>query len=80
MATLHVRSVPDELYTLLRQQAQAENRSISAEVIVLLERALREMNQAQGEILDNIQRRRFFRPQAVGAPDSVTLLREDRER
>jgi plasmid stability protein len=40
MATLHVRSVPDELYERLRERAAAERRSLSAEVIALLERGL----------------------------------------
>jgi Clp amino terminal domain, pathogenicity island component/Antitoxin FitA-like, ribbon-helix-helix len=36
MATLHVRSVPDDLYELLREQASANARSIGAEVVQLL--------------------------------------------
>jgi hypothetical protein len=32
------------------------------------------------ELLDEIRRRRSFRPSAAGAPDSTILLREDRER
>jgi plasmid stability protein len=39
MSILHVRNVPDELYERIRQRARAQNRSISAEVIVLLDRA-----------------------------------------
>ncbi len=80
MSTLHVRNVPDELYGRIRQQAQAKNRSISAEVITLLARALEETDQSQAEILDRINRRRFFKPQAFGAPDSLSLLSQDRAR
>jgi plasmid stability protein len=80
MSILHVRNVPDELYERIRRQAQAQNRSISAEVIVLLNRALAETEQSQDEVLDSIRRRRFFRPANAGAPDSTTLLREDRAR
>jgi hypothetical protein len=40
MAILHVRGVPDDLYAHIREKAQAERRSISGEVILLLERAL----------------------------------------
>lgn len=80
MATLHVRNVPDTLYERLRQQAQSENRSLSAQVVILLDRALSEMDDDQGEILARIRRRRSFSPSAVGAPDSTTLLREDRDR
>lgn len=79
VSTLHVRSVPTELYDQIRQQAQAKNRSISAEVITLLTQAMRKDRQAQEQLLSNIQRRRFFNPSAAGAPDSTTLLREDRQ-
>ena len=40
VSILHVRNVPDELYERIRRRAQVQNRSISAEVIVLLNRAL----------------------------------------
>ena len=80
VATLHVRSVPKELYDRIREQARAENRSISAEVIMLLTQAMQKDRLSQAQLLDDIQRRRFFNPQAVGAPDSTTMLREDRDR
>jgi plasmid stability protein len=80
MPILHVRNVPDELYQRLKEQAQTKNRSISAEVIVLLDRALTGPERSQVELLGNIRRRRFFRPDQAGAPDSTTLLRQDRAR
>jgi plasmid stability protein len=80
MPTLHVRNVPEPLYERLRQRAQERNRSISAEVVTLLDFALEESEFSQLELLNNIRRRRFFNPAEAGAPDSVTLLREDRER
>jgi plasmid stability protein len=40
MATLHVRNVPDELYERLRANAAANERSIGAEVVFLLEEEL----------------------------------------
>ena len=80
MATLHVRNVPDSLYERLRRQAEAENRSLSAEVIILLNRALDTTPADQAALLASIRRRRSFEPAAVGAPDSTTLLREDRNR
>jgi plasmid stability protein len=39
MATLHVRNVPDELYKRLRSLAEEDHRSLSAEVIDLLQEA-----------------------------------------
>ena len=80
MPTLHVRNVPEELYQQIRTQAAAKNRSISAEVIVLLQRSIIEEAREQSEVLAGIRRRRFFRPAQAGAPDTLTLLREDRER
>lgn len=80
MPTLHVRNVPEALYERLRQQAQAQNRSISAEVIMLLDYALSEKQQDQARLLDSIRRRRFFDPARAGAPATDTLLRQDRER
>ena len=80
MSILHVRNVPDDLYERVRQRAQAQKRSISAEVIVLLNRALAEAGPPQAELLADIRRRRFFRPSAADAPDSTTLLRQERER
>ena len=80
MPTLHVRNVPDELYERIRARAQSQGRSITSEVIHLLQRALSQDRGDQEEILSGIQRRRFFRPTAANAPDSTTLLREDRPR
>jgi uncharacterized protein (DUF433 family) len=39
-----------------------------------------ESERSQQAILDSIRQRRFFHPLDVGAPDSTTLLREDRAR
>ena len=80
MSILHVRNVPGELYTRLKQRAEAQRRSLSAEVITLLEWAVEEAEQRSVVTLDAIRQRRFFDPAAAGAPDSTTLLCEDRER
>jgi plasmid stability protein len=40
MAILHVRNVPDDLYERLKKRAAAERRSLSAEVIALLDSEL----------------------------------------
>ncbi|GAB4452918.1 MAG: hypothetical protein Kow0031_35230 [Anaerolineae bacterium] len=80
MPILHVRNVPDQLYSRLKQQAQAKNRSLSAEVIMLLDYALTEAERSKTDVLDSIQRRRFFRPADAGAPDTITLLHKDRGR
>ena len=80
MATLHVRSVPEDLYGRIQRLAQSQSRSLSAEVITLLYQALEEEEnrKRQGKLLADIRRRRFALP--VGSPDSVELLREDHQR
>lgn len=80
MNTLHVRSVPNDLYKRLQQLAQSRNRSLSAQVITLLEQAIEieERRKKQAKVLSSIQRRRFKAPR--NAPSSLELLREDRAR
>ncbi len=80
MPTLHVRNVPADLYRRLSQHAEAQRRSLSAEVITLLARALATVERTPEQILAAIDARCRFSPAAVGAPDSTTLLREDRDR
>lgn len=80
MNTLHVRSVPDDLYQRIQVMANAKKRSLSAQVITLLSQAieLEERRMKQAKVLNSIQRRRFKAPK--NAPSSLDLLREDRKR
>jgi hypothetical protein len=64
----------------LKQRAETQRRSLSAKVITLLEWAIKEADRTSEFYLESIRRRRSFEPTAAGAPDSTTLLREDRER
>ncbi|HUT18631.1 MAG TPA: hypothetical protein VM366_05670 [Anaerolineae bacterium] len=80
MPILHVRNVPEELYAELQRRAEAQRRSLSAEVITLLDWALDQVERASTTTLASIRSRRFYNPTAAGAPDSTTLLREDRAR
>ena len=80
MNTLHVRSVPDDLYNRLQKLANAKNRSLSAQVITMLAQAIEseERRKKQTKALTAIQRRRFTAPK--NAPASLELLKEDRVR
>lgn len=82
MPILHVRNVPDDLYARLQRLANAKNRSVSAQVIRLLDQALQteEARQSQTRILAGIRRRRVSYTRNSSTPDSVALLREDRGR
>ena len=80
MPTLHVRSVPEDLYTQLNELARSSNRSLSAQVVTLLYDALEEHERRglQGQALGAIRRRRFAPP--ANTPLSTELLAEDRRR
>jgi len=79
MATLHVRNVPDELYKKLQACAEAEHRSLSAEVLDLLESgvAARDRGAETMEILEHLRVIRESLP-PVPAGYAADLVREDR--
>ncbi len=80
MPVLHVEEVPADLYDRLRRRAEARNRELTTEVLDLLERALAEdeASSAHTAALADLRARRWSPP--PGTPDSVALLREDRDR
>jgi plasmid stability protein len=80
MATLHVRNVPEGLYKDLNELAREQKRSLSAEVIALLERAVvpRRRKEEQLALLDRMYRNRVKLPK--GLPSIVDVIREGRER
>lgn len=89
MATLYLENVPDELYEKLQQLAAAQNRSIDAQVLTLLESALQTQakppqaeapNKYVIEILAESRRRRRVNPSDFGLADSTILIRDDRDR
>lgn len=77
MPTLYVENVPEQLYESLRKRARANRRSISAETIVLLERALPTPAELRRR---EIFYRRIQRFTGKPGPSTEVLLREDRER
>jgi plasmid stability protein len=78
MATLHVRSVPEDLYKDVKKLATERNRSLSAQVVTMLAQAVEDekSRETQSRVLDSIRRRRFSPPKE--APTSSELFREDR--
>lgn len=85
MAILHVRNIPDELYERIKKRAHSEKRSLSAEILTLLERGLNEDRRTPGprqrsiaKILEENRRDRESWRLPEGAPDSVQLIRESR--
>ena len=83
MPALYVRDIPEWLYSRLQQRAKVQHRSLSAEVVVLLEKSIaaEEVRADQVDLLECLRcHRSAFCPAAIGAPDSIELLHEDRDR
>jgi hypothetical protein len=78
MPTLHVRSVPEALYTEVQMLAQLNQRSLSAQVIAMLAQGveIERRQEQQSELLAAIRRRRFTPP--ANSPTTTELLHEDR--
>jgi hypothetical protein len=81
MSLLQVRDIPEDLYEKLSQIAEADNRSIAQETIVLLKKALNyteERKTRRKRVLDEIAE--FNIPNTNKFPDPAEIIREDRER
>ena len=81
MPLLQVRDIPEDLYETLSRVAEAENRSISQETIVLLRKALKlnsELIARRKKVLDEI--RELNIQDSDEYPDPADLIREDRDR
>lgn len=78
MATLHIRSFPENLYQQLNRLAEKERRSLSQEVVVLLERVMETPAVAQAGVLSTLDRLRF-RPGKKKIPSTLEILREERD-
>jgi plasmid stability protein len=81
MSILHVRNVPDQLYRQIQKLSEAESRSFSSEVVHLLDLAVHEEQAlyTHKKALSGILKRSAKRKLKPGAPDSLALLREDRD-
>lgn len=82
MAILHIRNVPDELYERLRRRAAAQHRSLSAEVIELLESGVRAMP-TRDEVDELFERARVLREELRDQGlsfDATAAIREMRGR
>lgn len=55
-------------------------RNVPAEIYQRLRDKAEASSRSQRELLEQIRQRRSFQPAEAGAPDSTTLLREDRDR
>jgi hypothetical protein len=80
MPVLHLEDVPADLYARIEELAAAHKRSVASEAVRLLRHGLGADagGRSQADLLAEMRRRSFTPP--PGTPDSVELLREDRER
>jgi plasmid stability protein len=82
MAELHVRNLPPEVHLWLRQRAQTQGRSMSAEAVAILRAALQGAQSGVGrsQAVDRLRAIRRRAHLGVGARLAEELVREDRER
>lgn len=84
MHTLYVRNVPTKLYRRIQSLAESERRSLSAEVITLLDRVVSETSPEPREpmsvVLERIRAIRDSIKLPKNWPGSAALIREDRDR
>jgi plasmid stability protein len=83
MPTLYVENVPEAIYKALRERARKNRKSISAEVIELLERNVPTAQelQARREFVRRLKEISSKEPLTPGPfPSAEEMVREDRER
>ena len=82
MRTLYVRGFPDKLHDRIKRLAARNRRSLSAQVVVLVDEALKQeaARERRSETLARIERRLKSYAPPGDATASGKLLREDRNR
>lgn len=79
MPSLQVRELPVNIYRRLQQSAKAEHRSLAQEAVFVLAKGLQASvsnKERRTEILQSIAEQ----PVTEQAADSISLVREDREK
>ncbi|BAZ14562.1 hypothetical protein NIES4071_64060 [Calothrix sp. NIES-4071] len=88
MATLGELELPDNLYERLQELAEADNRSVEAQAIAILQNVIfNRMQHSEDkrrqdvlQIIEDIRIRRENRNSDIKWLDSTELIREDRDR
>ena len=83
MASLQIRKLPENIYFLLHQRAEAEHRSIAQEAIVLLAKGLDTSiapKERRTKLLQRIVEETEINSGTTAKLDPVELVREDRRR
>ena len=83
MASLQVRELPENIYSLLKRRAEAEHRSIAQEAIVLLAKGLdtsTSPKERRASLLQRIEEEAELNSGTAAKLNPVELIREDRKR
>ena len=83
MASLQIRELPENIYSLLKQRAEAEHRSIAQEAIVLLAKGLDTSiapKERHVRLLQKIEEEAELKSGTAAKLNPVELIREDRKR
>jgi len=78
MASLQVRNIPDDLYEALKERANKEGRSLSAQTVAILRRALATSLVDRAGVARRVAARR--RSAGVMTRSAQEMVREDRDR
>ena len=83
MASIQIRKLPENIYSLLKRKAEAEHRSIAQEAIVLLAKGLDTSiapKERRARLLQKIEEEAEFNSETTAKLNPVELIREDRRR
>ena len=83
MSSLQVRELPENIYSLLKQRAEAEHRSIAQEAIALLAKSLETSispKVRRHKLLEKIAEESGLNGGTASKLDPEELIREDRKR
>lgn len=82
MPDLTLRRVPEKVHRVLRRSARQHGRSLNAEILAILDKASEETKQRRNlaTVIDEINKLRHeIARKYPHQPDSVDLIREDRD-
>jgi plasmid stability protein len=82
MPTLYARNIPAETMKKLKARASQEKRSVSAEVAIILEQSLQDVDlrSRRAKVLDEIREMHKTLPPLPEGVSTLEMLREDRAR
>ena len=83
MVSLHIRKLPENIYFLLKQRAEAENRSIAQEAIALLAKGLDTSiapKERRARLLQKIEEEAELNSGTGANLEPMELIRDDRKR